>query len=95
MIAITLGGEFVSEQGIVDGDDFQRQNDLFYQQYQQGQLDIDGYLHFALAPLKDQGSRRSKGHGTQQFMATKIAPMLQAKAEQLVNKHRAQGDSIC
>jgi len=86
-------GEFVSEQGIVDGDDFQRQNDLFYQQYQQGQLDIDAYLHFALAPLKDQDPDVLKAWH-QQFMATKIAPMLQAKAEQLVNKHRAQGDYL-
>ncbi len=86
-------GEFVTEQGIVDGNEFQQKNDLFYQQYQQGQLDIDAYLHFALAPLKDRDPEiLQQWH--QQFMATKIAPMLLPKAQQLLEKHRDHGDFL-
>lgn len=86
-------GEFVAEQGIVNGEEFQRQNDLFYRQYQQGQLDIDAYLHFALAPLKDQKPELLR-QWQQLFMTTKITPMLLPKAEQLLRTHRAQGDYL-
>ena len=86
-------GEFVFEQGIVDGKQFQQQNDLFYQQYQQGQLDIDAYLNFSLSPLKDRDPKLLE-QWHQQFMTTKITPMLLHKAQQLLKKHRNQGDYL-
>lgn len=86
-------GEFVAEQGIVDGEEFQRQNDLFYQQYQRGQLDIDAYLHFALAPLIGRDPEVLR-QWHRQFMEIKITPMLLPKAEQLLDKHREQGDYL-
>ena len=86
-------GEFVAEQGYVDGSEFQAQNDLFYQQYLQGQLDIDAYLRFALSPLKDQ-ELETLGQWHAQFMTSKIQPMWLPKAEALLKQHRDQGDFL-
>lgn len=86
-------GEFLVEQGVVDGDYYRRQNDLFYQQYQQGTLDIDAFLRFALEPLtQHQPQQLQQWH--QQFMQQKIQPMLLPKAQALLQQHRDQGHRL-
>ncbi len=88
-----LWGEFVHEQGLMEGADFARQNDQFYADYQAGTLDIDAYLRFALSPLI--------GHPMEQleswhraFMESKIKPILLPKATELINNHRQQGHEL-
>ena len=44
-------GEFLVQQKKVDSDHYTRMNEQFYEDYQQGKLDIFEYLRFALAPL--------------------------------------------
>lgn len=86
-------GEFVAEQGHVEGDDFRLKNDLFLQQYERGELDIHAYQLFVFALLKDQPPEiLRKWH--KQFMTVKIAPMRLPKAQQLLDKHRSQGDYL-
>ena len=86
-------GEFVVEQGIVDADHYKTMNDAFYQQYQQGALDISAYLDFALQPLAGR-SKAELAPLHQQFMREKIEPMRLAKAEQLLAEHRSRGDYL-
>ena len=43
-----LWGDFLVNQGLVDPQTHKALNALFYRQYQEGQLDIDEYLSFAL-----------------------------------------------
>ncbi|WP_210397146.1 HAD family hydrolase [Motiliproteus sediminis] len=86
-------GEFLVEHELVDGAEFARANDRFYADYQRGELDIDAYLAFALQPL----SRFTPDELRtlhQQFMATKIAPVMLPKAQALLQKHRTAGDFL-
>ena len=46
-----LWGDFLVAEGLVDPDKHKALNEHYYQQYQQGQLDIDEYLSFALGPM--------------------------------------------
>lgn len=86
-------GEFLVARQLVDGDEHRRRNDEFYQQYQQGGLDIDAYLRFALAPIAGKSpAELAPLHAD--FMASYIAPMRLSKAETLVEKHRAQGHTL-
>jgi len=86
-------GEFLVQQGLVDAHYYQQTNEAFYQQYQQGSLDIFAFLAFSLKPLAD-NSRADLDRWHRQFMAEVIAPMRQHKADQLLAKHRAQGDYL-
>ena len=46
-----LWGRFLVDQGIVDGDHYERENQRFYDEYRAGTLDILEFLRFALRPL--------------------------------------------
>ena len=86
-------GEFLVAKGIVDSEEFKAQNDKFYQQYQQGGLDIDAYLRFALGPLtKYDREELTAMHAN--FMAEYINPLRLPKAEALLQKHRDAGDYV-
>lgn len=86
-------GEFLCEQGLVDSEVYRQANDYFYQQYQQGTLDITEFLEFALKPLASiPPAQLSVLH--QQFMTEKVAPMITDKALALLQKHRDQGDFL-
>ena len=86
-------GEFLIEQGIVNAQSYKQANDLFYQQYQRGELDIYAYLSFALEPLTQFSLTQLKSLH-QQFMKDKIDPLLLPKAFDLLKKHRNQGDYL-
>ena len=86
-------GEFLVQQGYVDADYYQDKNDYFYQQYQQGSLDIGEYLQFALKPLTTQPRATLEGW-QQQFMQSVIAPMMLPKAQALLQQHRDAGDYL-
>ena len=86
-------GEFLSERGFVDPVKYRETNDQFYQDYLKGELDIIAYQTFCLnviknRPLKEIMSWRDD------FIASKITPMLLGKAQQLIKKHQAAGEQI-
>ncbi len=86
-------GEFLCEKNIVDAHHYKHQNDQFYQDYQNGDLDMTAYVAFALAPLRSLTvQQRDSLHS--EFMATKIAPLQLPKAHTLIEKHRQQGDTL-
>lgn len=86
-------GEFLVANGIVDGSAYRAKNDYFYRQYQQGGLDIDEFLEFALKPLSEHPkSQLDRWHS--QFMSESISTMRLDKADQLLAKHRADGDYL-
>ncbi|MCX2980079.1 HAD-IB family hydrolase [Halieaceae bacterium IMCC14734] len=86
-------GEFACESGLVEAAGFSARNDAFYADYQAGELDIDAYLRHALSPLAGQ-SKATAQRWHEDFMRTKIEPMLLPKATALVEKHRRQGDRL-
>ncbi len=86
-------GEFLVAQNIVDATYYQKMNDQFYQDYQNGQLDMSAYLAFSLAPLgKLSSSELEPLH--KQFMAEVIEPLWLPRAEALLETHKRNGDTL-
>lgn len=88
-----LWGQFLVEQGMVDGDDYEQKNQQYYQAYLDGTLDIMEFLRFSLKPLSRYDSTQLKAWH-QQFMQEKIQPIILEAGRTLVEKHRAQGDTL-
>ncbi len=86
-------GEFLVHENKVDPDHYARMNEQFYEDYQQGKLDIYEYLRFALAPLAALEPQElvDLHH---KFMTEVISKMWLPAAEALVEKHRAAGDQL-
>ncbi|MDT8406022.1 MAG: HAD family hydrolase [Methylococcales bacterium] len=88
-----LWGEFLIEQGRVDAEQYRRQNERFYQDYRNGSLDIMAFLRFALQPLAAHSI--SELHAWRdQFIDQKIKPIMLPKAAGLIERHRADGDTL-
>jgi HAD superfamily hydrolase (TIGR01490 family) len=88
-----LWGQFLVAQGLVDGDAFAQANDAFYRDYQQGTLDIDAFLRFALRPLRDHPPALMESLRAR-FVAERIAPLMLPAARALIDDHRAAGDTL-
>ena len=86
-------GEFIAGLGVVDGDDYRRRNDAFYDDYCRGALDIYAYQRFVLAPLAGIDPA-VLAHWHARFMQEKIAPLVLPKAQLLVESHREQGHTL-
>ena len=86
-------GEFLVDRGLVDGDVHQQKNDAFYNDYLQGNLDIDAYLRFALEPLTGKTPAELKPLHDD-FMSSVITPMMQDSAFRLIDQHRQRGDRL-
>ncbi len=88
-----LWGQFLVDQGIVDKTIYEQINARFYEDYQQGTLDMVAFLRFALKPLTKH-SLDQLHVWREQFMAEIITPVLLSAAQELVDEHRAQGDTL-
>lgn len=88
-----LWGQFLVEQGRVDGAHYARENQRFYQAYEAGTLDIDEYQSFMLRPLTGHPLAELQAW-REQFIAEKIQPILLPKALELLNQHRVAGDRL-
>ena len=86
-------GDFMARLGWVDGAAFKRGNDAFYADYQRGRLDIDAYIAFAVAPLR-QRSAEELADAHAGFMREVIAPAIRPAATALVETHRDRGDRL-
>lgn len=88
-----LWGEFLCTRGLVDASEFRRENERFYAQYQRGELDIDAYLAFALAPLRGR-SPVSLAPLQGDFIEECIRPLMLPAAADLLQTHRDNGDRL-
>lgn len=88
-----LWGEFLVEQGIVEGSVYAAENRRFYDQYLNGSLDIHEFLRFQLKPLADH-PREKLEQWRESFLKQKIEPALLPRATELLDKHRSQGDEL-
>ncbi len=86
-------GQFLVNKGLVDSDNFRRANDRFYEEYKAGTHNIIEYLQFSLTPLTHH-SMEYLAELHKEFMQDYINPMMLPKAQQLLQKHRAQGDYL-
>lgn len=83
-------GEFLVAKGIVDANVYKQANDRFFEQYNNGGLNIHDYLEFALQPLAN-NDKAQLDSWHEEFMLEYIQPMLQQKAADLLQKHRDKG----
>ena len=88
-----LWGRFLVEQGIVDGEVYERENDQFFDHYRAGTLDIQAFLTFMLRPLAEHPLEQLLAWRSQ-FIEEKIRPILLPKALDLIARHRAAGDTL-
>lgn len=88
-----LWGQFLVEQGKVDGESYERQNRIFYEQYRAGTLDIDAFASFSLAPLAAAEPQEMLAL-RRRFVQEKIEACVAPKAPALLERHREQGDTL-
>lgn len=88
-----LWGTFMIDKGVVDATHFAQQNDQFYKDYQQGELDIMAYQKFALAPIANR-SMETLAEWHREFMEKYIEPIYLESAQRLVNAHQVRGDRL-
>jgi len=88
-----LWGEYLAEQGVVDGDHYRRENDRFLHEYKQGTLDIHEFLRFSLRVLAEHepGELARLRAG---FIERKIVPIVAPRAPALLARHREAGDHL-
>jgi HAD superfamily hydrolase (TIGR01490 family) len=88
-----LWGQFLVDRGIVDRDYYEQANKKYYDDYKQGTLDIDKFLQFSLAPLALHDAQKLF-EWRAEFIEQKIKPILLKAAQELIDKHRQQGDTL-
>lgn len=86
-------GQFMVEHKLVDPESYEKQNDLFYQHYQAGNLDIMEYLAFTLNTLT-QHPLETMLNIREQFLEQRIKPLISQKSRDLISKHKQQGDIL-
>ena len=86
-------GAFTSTIGWTDPVDFNRRNDEFFAHYRAGTLDIQEYVRFATAAVKQKGAIDSEAaHAL--FMDSVIHPVIKPQALALVQSHQQAGDEV-
>ena len=89
-----LWGEFLCDEGIiVDRQSFQKKNDYFYQQYELGLLDIYAWAEFSFEILAAH-SMKELGELHHKFMIAKIEPIILDKAQNCIDNHKKNGDTV-
>ncbi|MDR2261570.1 MAG: HAD-IB family hydrolase [Azoarcus sp.] len=82
--------QFLIEEGVLDDDAQGKRNDIFYEQYKSGTLDIHEFLDFQLAPLtRYPRARLDAWH--REYMARHIRPMIHPAARARVDEHLRRG----
>jgi HAD superfamily hydrolase (TIGR01490 family) len=88
-----LWGLHLVERGVVDAESHRAANARFYDDYRAGRLDIDAFLRFALRPLADNDPADLQ-RWRAEFVAERIDPIILDPARDLVERHRAAGDTL-
>jgi HAD superfamily hydrolase (TIGR01490 family) len=89
-----LWGEFLCDEGIIsDRQSFEKKNDYFYQQYELGSLDIYAWAEFSFEILSHYSINELEAFHLK-FMAQKIEPIFLEKAQNCINSHKENGDTV-
>ncbi|HQV41608.1 MAG: HAD family hydrolase [Moraxellaceae bacterium] len=86
-------GEYLIEQGHVDGAWYKAENDRFYSDYCRGELDVIAYSEFVFSVLaREEPETLAAWHAG--FMAQKVSGMILPKGRDLLAKHRDAGHRL-
>jgi HAD superfamily hydrolase (TIGR01490 family) len=89
----TLWGEYLAEQGLLEGTAFRLANERFDLQYRAGTLDIAEFLRFSLSPLVDLARDRFLSL-RRDFVDTRIRQAIAPGTHDLLDFHRGRGDTL-
>ncbi len=78
--------QFLISKGVLDREVHEARNLEFYEHYKAGTLDIHAFLDFQLAPLA-RHSREQLDAWREEFVETRIRPIIGAPARALVQRH--------
>ncbi len=81
--------QFLIDRGVLDRATYEARNQLFYDQYKAGTLDIREFLDFQLKPLS-RYPRPVLDAWHAEYMQERILPMIRDSARALVDKHRSE-----
>jgi HAD superfamily hydrolase (TIGR01490 family) len=79
--------QYLIERGVLDREVYEARNQDFYDQYKAGTLDIHEFLDFQLKPLS-RHPRAQLDAWHQDFMASRIVPIVAAGTPALLERHR-------
>lgn len=82
--------QYLISRGVLDKEVYEARNQEFFDQYKAGTLDIFEFLDFQLKPLA-RHSREQLDAWHQEFMDTRILPMMTPQSVALVKKHLDSG----
>jgi HAD superfamily hydrolase (TIGR01490 family) len=86
-------GQFTVRLGWRDEASFGQANQVFYEQYKAGTLDIAEYIRFATAAIREHGMEKSiAAHA--RYMSDVVQKSIKSQALELVRKHQAAGDEV-
>lgn len=86
-------GDFLVQHNIVDPEVYAEANKKFYEEYEQGKLDIHEYSAFSFQPLVENSIEDlEKWRGT--FLDERVRPIILPKGQALLDWHRERGDTI-
>lgn len=88
-----LWGEFLVQNELVPSAEFKQRNDLFYNDYIAGNLDVFAYLEFVLGPIAER-TEAELAELHSRFMADYIEPIILPASIKLIEKHRQAGDTL-
>ncbi len=88
-----LWGDFLSQQGLVNKEEYQNQKNQFYQDYLSGQLDMQQFLSFCANTLSQFTSTELAYLG-KEFAQTWLKPRLRPHALSCIEQHLTQGDDL-
>lgn len=84
--------EFLIEQQVMPAD-FIQETKAFYRDYEEGNLDIERFMLFQLAPLASTPIH-SLERLREEFLRRRIEPILLKKGQELIERHRRDGNDI-
>ena len=89
-----LWGEFLCDEGVIlNREAFKKKNEYFYQQYELGLLDIFAWAEFSFKILS-QNTLEELEELRRNFMIQKIEPIFLHKAQNCINNHKKNGDTV-
>jgi HAD superfamily hydrolase (TIGR01490 family) len=88
-----LWGQYLVDHNIVDPLKYEEKNRQFFEDYEQGRLDIDRYLRFSLEPLT-QFPLEQLYQWRAHFVESVIHPLIADGTPALLQKHKDQGDTL-
>lgn len=88
-----LWGQYLAQQGLVNAEEYEKENQRFYDEYKQGTLDIYAFLKFSFRPLVEI-ELDTLLEIRKKFIAERILPIIPDASRALLNKHRKQNHHI-